>query len=589
MEMQIVFKRFSAMIYIFTILQAFMFHYAFAAVKDFHGVGEYTMGEYETIVIAKEHAVQEAQRNALEQAGVYVKSYTKTKNLKVEEDTVTVLTNGILWVKDKKITKRTNEYGDIHIKAEILVSIDTDDIEKKLNNTKALENMQIEYNDLQQRYNELENEINQLRKSSSKEEAQKYTQELDKRIKIQSELTDIQEKVKAYSKEKSFEEKRAFETESINKISNLIKEDPSYGELYYARANLKRFSERLYFDSMHKRTEEAIDDYNIAEKLFINDNAKLAQIYEHRADCYFVLKQYDKQIEDITKLINIPEKQKVYKNYLLYLSRGDIYLVCQQYQKAIDDAESALQLLKNLPQKKVITHIGLYEIKVKAYRSLGKYREAINCYEKLIELHKTTSAYKTKPNIAKNVESEFLCDKAECFIKLGDYASAIADVNKSISLNVEKTEPSVMDVAPFLLRGEIYQKLNNPIMEIQSYTDGINYFRTAGIPKPKNLSSNAYEQFIEEWNAATSAMLYFNRGIAHHNSDDYIAAISDYNEYLNLDKNNHRKNRDWAYMNIARCYYAIDQKDTAIKYANKALEEHPHWQKAIDFIRLVES
>jgi len=134
--------------------------------------------------------------------------------------------------------------------------------------------MQIEYNDLQQRYNELENEINQLRKSSSKEEAQKYTQELDKRIKIQSELTDIQEKVKAYSKEKSFEEKRAFETESINKISNLIKEDPSYGELYYARANLKRFSERLYFDGMHKRTEEAIDDYNIAEKLIHNHHFK---------------------------------------------------------------------------------------------------------------------------------------------------------------------------------------------------------------------------------------------------------------------------------------------------------------------------
>ena len=51
---------------------------ASAEVKDFHGTGEYTMSKYETPAVAEERAVQEAERDALEQAGVYVESYTKS-------------------------------------------------------------------------------------------------------------------------------------------------------------------------------------------------------------------------------------------------------------------------------------------------------------------------------------------------------------------------------------------------------------------------------------------------------------------------------------------------------------------------------
>lgn len=89
---------------------------ASAEVKDFHGTGEYTMSKYETPAVAEERAVQEAERDALEQAGVYVESYTKTENMQVKKDTITVLTNGILKITKRDITTTTTPTGGIRVK-----------------------------------------------------------------------------------------------------------------------------------------------------------------------------------------------------------------------------------------------------------------------------------------------------------------------------------------------------------------------------------------------------------------------------------------------------------------------------------------
>ncbi len=569
-------------------IQIIMCNNAYAEVKDFIGHGEYTMGEHETIAIAKEYAVREAERNAVEQAGVYVKSYTKTKNLITEEDIITVLTNGILWVKDKKITKDTTESGDIHLKVELLASIDTNDIEKKLNDEKNIDELKNEYNNLQQRYNNLENEMKLLKKSSSVEMVRKLSEQIDARIKIESELKEIQNEIKIESRGKGVETKRDCYNKAINRISSLIKKDPSFGELYLVRANMILASERLYLKKNKEKIKYAVEDYNIAEKLFINNNSKLAQVYDHRAAAYVSLGDYDKVIEDNTNLINIPESEKVYKNYILYLERGRTYIDFGEYQKAIEDANAALDLCnKNKDMDYVFNET--YHIKSKAYEEMKKYAEAIECYTKLIKRNED----KSKTELGENILINYICDRGECYMNINDYTNARSDFDRCIELIKKKNKPAVTDGRPFLLRGGLSRRLNNYKEEVQIYTSGINYFTTCGVPINKKTYAyvnklDLFEKEVARWNLNTLSMLYFNRGRANHDSEDYISAISDYKKYIQMDPKNFHENMDWAYLNLSKCYSMLGKKAEAIEYVDKAIVVNPKNQDAVLFKRFVQ-
>jgi len=74
--------------------------------KEIVSEGAYNMGDGETPSAAESRALLNAKRIALEQAGTYVESYTKVKNMQVTEDEIHVLTSGIMEVEilDKKRT-----------------------------------------------------------------------------------------------------------------------------------------------------------------------------------------------------------------------------------------------------------------------------------------------------------------------------------------------------------------------------------------------------------------------------------------------------------------------------------------------------
>ncbi|MDZ4163951.1 MAG: hypothetical protein U1C55_02380, partial [Smithellaceae bacterium] len=55
--------------------------------------GEYVMGEGETLENAGEKARRNAIRSAAEQAGTFVRSYSKVRNLTLEEDIIEVVAN----------------------------------------------------------------------------------------------------------------------------------------------------------------------------------------------------------------------------------------------------------------------------------------------------------------------------------------------------------------------------------------------------------------------------------------------------------------------------------------------------------------
>ena len=106
---------------------------AHAEIKNYSGTGEYIMSEYETLDVAKQRAKQKAERNACEQAGVFVSSYTKVKNFQVQEDEIIAITSGILKIFDVQENLIPQSDGKtILIQVKIKASIDSDEINKYL-------------------------------------------------------------------------------------------------------------------------------------------------------------------------------------------------------------------------------------------------------------------------------------------------------------------------------------------------------------------------------------------------------------------------------------------------------------------------
>ena len=75
---------------------------AHAEIQTCTGTGDYIMPENGTPENAKEKAKLYAERNALEQAGIFIGSQTVVKNAKLEQDEIQAFTAGILKVIDVK-------------------------------------------------------------------------------------------------------------------------------------------------------------------------------------------------------------------------------------------------------------------------------------------------------------------------------------------------------------------------------------------------------------------------------------------------------------------------------------------------------
>lgn len=71
---------------------------AFAETTLIVSEGSYNMGDGETPTVAESRALLNAKRTALEQAGTYIESYSKTKNYQLTADEVKVIASGLMQV-----------------------------------------------------------------------------------------------------------------------------------------------------------------------------------------------------------------------------------------------------------------------------------------------------------------------------------------------------------------------------------------------------------------------------------------------------------------------------------------------------------
>lgn len=111
--------------------------------------GEYVMGAGESMEISYEKAKKAAIQKAAEQAGAFVKSYTKVKNLALESDVVEVIANHSMEV--EVLDKKKAVVGDvdaIKFYVKIKATMSQEDIEANLKKVMQDQSIVEDYNRL---------------------------------------------------------------------------------------------------------------------------------------------------------------------------------------------------------------------------------------------------------------------------------------------------------------------------------------------------------------------------------------------------------------------------------------------------------
>ncbi len=102
--------------------------FCFAEPHYITATGTYLMGDGETPAAAQDKALLNAKRSAIEQAGIYIESFSQTENLQLTKDEVTTLSAGLLQVTSSKVQRTLTSDGALSFTAEITGLVTTDDI-----------------------------------------------------------------------------------------------------------------------------------------------------------------------------------------------------------------------------------------------------------------------------------------------------------------------------------------------------------------------------------------------------------------------------------------------------------------------------
>lgn len=384
---------------------------ASAEVKEYEGFGEYVMSDFETPDIAKQRAKARAEQNAMEQAGVYVESYTKVINHQVTHDEIATMTNGILKVKDVQYGKMTpTEDGKgILICVTIKADIDTDDINKWLSQNKENVNDLIEQNKrLQKAREEQDRKIEELQKQVA---SVKTAQE---KKRTQTMVDDADREF--LSNQKTEEGIRLRATgDSIGALvalSTAVDLNPQNANAYAEMGSINSG-----WGLLHKSKEECARGISAYTKAIMIDSQN-AKLYYRRSLTYNTMCDYAKQLADCTKAIELePQNEK------WYCARAWAYQSLENYTRAIEDCVRAIKLN---PQ-----YADAYLQRGQIYHDIGDDKRAIDDFHKTIDLNRNNNREDPEPYMWRSLSYENVGDTF-----MAEFTSAIA--KKLIEKELEK-------------------------------------------------------------------------------------------------------------------------------------------------------
>ena len=456
---------------------------AHAKVKTYIGVGEDYASQYESQEVAKLRAQRNAIQQAIEQAGIYLKSYSRTINAELTDDDISVITNTNYEVIGKpqyeNIVQQVTDKSTVIVwKATIKVNVDDSEIQKwielkeedkseivaqnkKIQKSYAENDKQVKELREQAKNAKTEVEINKVKASFAKiDDDFLYNQEIEKANKaltkyypkkamehLEKALKLNPNRAEAYNgigkayfidhKNKDFKgingTKERYE-QALEFCNKAIEIDPNYVEAYKNRYSIAR---SLYYETREKQRYF---------HLMLGDLKKIMEIdpddifpYEFLGYTYNKERYYDQAIKYFKRAIEfIPQitqtKHPLAHKYI-YLDLGFIYF------KYKDDAASALEVYDEaINLYSTVNSIGnslfmskLYYNRGFCYYKLGEYYKAIKDYTKLIDYNKDSEYY-----LALGLKS-----RAEAYKAVGDNARAQADLDRIKSLRKPYRPPDL--------------------------------------------------------------------------------------------------------------------------------------------------
>ena len=263
----------------------------FSETTEIISEGVYNMGDGETPIIAEGKAVEQAKRCAVEQAGTFVKSYSKMKNFQIAEDEIQVLASGIMEVTvlDKK---RTVAEEAIKFWVKIKAVVHPDRMEVMAERMRE-QDIAEDYKKMKEAYDKSQKEIEDLKKklAASKDETN--------RKEIVAKITE---------KERVFTANRQFDDGMRNVLAN--------------------------------RLDDAIEAFTRV----ITGDPENFRAYGQRAMAYAKKRQFDRAIADFNKVVELrPDDGRA------YIGRGITLSISGRHKEAIADLNKAINLSPNAP------------------------------------------------------------------------------------------------------------------------------------------------------------------------------------------------------------------------------------------------
>lgn len=390
-----------------------------AEVKTYTGEGEATMGESETLEKVIERAKKYAMRDAIEKAGVYIRSHSELHNSELD-DKILTLAGGVVKVieSDKEIVSKDNA---VKVLATVTITIDTDDLRKEIDKyfEKNTQKVKIEISQ-----EKIENKTPSVDKVKLSEQKINEAIKLCDKGKFQDALPICNEAIKLNaSNPKTYEvlgwiynsiEDR---NNTISALNKALKLNPNSGVAY----------ERL------AQSYIALQEYDIAMnycKKALEVQPDWIWTYAARGIIYDKLKNYSQAIDDFDKAI-----KKFPDVSWIYVSRGWTYYNLNNFDKSMSDFKKALELDPN--------NIWGYDALGCVYNRIGEYSKALEILEVALQIDSNNHC------VLEKTGATYMCMK--------QYQKAISYCDKSI-----KIKPNDRNYFwAYVTRGKCYQALEN--------------------------------------------------------------------------------------------------------------------------------
>lgn len=540
----------------------------FAAKGTFSASGEYLMSDYDTPEIAEAIALDFAKQNAAEQAGIYLESYSRSANFKLETDEIKTVASSKVEVLKKNITRKPQRDGRILLRADIKATVDTSELDNFLAQERAQRQGQIQrYKELQEMNAKIKRDIDTLQKKlAAIRNEVKDNDLIVEQERINREFLSKQ-KVEEFAYKPFENEEVKYDITRIKYDTTLIDEaikfNPKNTVAYILKAfftsasssNINDINKALFLTSDSKTSatlygfralkyqqngdlNRALEDYNKAIQL----DPKSSTSYQIRASFYESrLKDYDKALADYTAAIKLnPKDVDAYK------ARVKLYESQKKYSEAIDDYKTILKLAPEKIDGFNYTNIG------DMYKELKNYSNALEWYTKAINLE-------PEQTFADHRVSAYL-SRALIYEEQGEHDKAIADCDKGIELaksasgkvNATGLDSLLKDSYDILISvlEQTKQQALNAKNETKILTD-----------KYDNINTNDIRALMERAQAYRDA---FNKN---YNNEYLTLAIKDYTRVLELDPKNQLAlyERAWAYCLMSEYNSAVTDFSALIK------------------------